>query len=270
MTTAVSTGYLTPGAQIQQFCNSITSLFSSLTESTDSAFKRVHLTKYDANGNIRFYDKKERVIDPVTGESSVVTKQISDLTYIEDQITGELYLDEPQHSVAFKSFLVALATPLYTIAKMSWHTFKTPLEMSGIALHSIAPIGQLFYSGNFCEAAKDTQRAFVQIFEVFGTGLFEIVKAPLFALGCELAALYGIFKPYHGRKYEALIENAWQQGSSHKLDFRNINAREGESCLKAFFKDIQESRPFYLAHCFQVRGNIQDPLMRVTARDPLL
>ena len=39
-------------------------------------------------------------------------------------------------------------------------------------------------------------------------------KVPLFALGCELAALYGLFKPYHGRKYEALIENAWQHGAS--------------------------------------------------------
>lgn len=268
MATAASTSYLTPSAQIQQLCNAITSLFGSLTESTDSAFQRVHVTKRDASGNIRFYEKKETVIDPNTGASTVVTTQISDLTYIEDVKTGELYRDEPTYTVATKCSLTALGIPFYAIAKMGWHTAKTPLQIGSIAISAIGRVGQLFFSGNFCEAAKEAQREIVQIFEVLGTGLFEIVKAPLFALGCELAAIYGIFKPYHGRKFEALIENAWQQGVSQKLDFRNVAARPDENCLTAFFKYVRDSHPFYLAHCFQVRGSTRSPLVTVTARNP--
>ena len=265
MTTAVSTTYLTPCAQIQQVCNAIGSLFSSLTESTDAAFKRVHVTKKDENGNIRLFDKKEKVIDPQTGASRVVITKISVLTYIEDVKTGELYLDETPCIVSTKCALVTLVMPVYAVAKRGWHVLKTPLEIGCIAVETL----QHFFSGDVCEAAKRVPRKIIQIFEVLGTGLFEFIKAPLFMLGCELAAIYGIFKPYHGRKFEALIENAWQCGASHKLDFRKINARPNENCLTAFVKDVLEPRPFHLAHCFQVRGSTRDPRVTVTSSSPL-
>lgn len=269
MTTAISSNYLSPGAQIQQFCSSIASLIGSVAESTDSAFKRVNVTKRDANGSTRLYNASETVIDQHTGVSTVVMRQVSELTYIEDVKTGELYVDESACSIATKCSLIALVLPIFTLGKMGWHVAKTPLEIGSIAISAISNIGQLFAAGSLWEAAKEAQCEIFHIFEVLSNSLFEVVKAPLFALGCEFVAIYGIFKPYHGRKFEALIENAWQQGASQKLDFRNIPARPGESCLTAFFKDVLEPRPFYLAHCFQVRGNTRDSLITVTARNPL-
>lgn len=261
MATTAASNYLSPFAQARKFFNTASDLLSSLTESTDSAFKRVKVTKRDESGNIRFFNVK----DPDTGE----TRSVSELTYIEDIKTGDLYLDEPTYTVATKCFCVVLGMPFYTVGKMVWHAVKTPLEIGSIAIDAILKVGQLFLSGNYTEGAKEAYCTLQRTFEVLSTGLFEIKKAPFFGLGCALTALYGVFKPYHGRKFEALLENAWQQGSSHKEDFRNVPARPDENCLTAFVKDLRDSHTFYLAHCFQIRGNIRNPLITINSREPL-
>lgn len=259
MTAVSPAGRLSPYSQVQQFCSSLWSLANSVCESTDTAFRRVHVMKRGADGNIKLYDVK------VDGE----TRRVGVLSYIEDIKTGNMYLDEPGYIVSFKCALIALGMPLYTTGKMAWHLFKTPIEITAIAIDTIVRVGQLLVRQRLQEGATEMRRGLFQIADTFGTGLFEIIKAPLFGLGMELAALYGIFKPHHGRKFEAMVESAWQKGASYKDDFRNIPPRENETCWEAFMKDIKEARPFYLAHCFQVRGNTAEPRVIVIRRDAL-
>lgn len=261
--------YLNPCAQIQQFCNSLCSIVGTVCESAHSAFGHVQVIKYDEQGNIKFYNKKEKVLDPDTGQTKFVTKKESIRTYIEDLKTGKLYMDEEWYVVSMKCAAIALGMPFFTIGVMSWQLAKTPIQVAIIAIKTITEVGKLFCSGQCHEALKECGRGAAQVAETVGTGLYEIVKAPLFGLGCELAAIYGVFKPFHGRKIESDIEYAWQHGASFKEDFRLIPARPDEDCLTAFVKDIQSDHPFFLAHCFQARGNVNDRCFAVVGRSPL-
>ncbi len=269
MTTAILPTRIDPFTQLQQFCTSIGSLLGSVVESTDSAFRRVEVQKKDSDGNIKFYDKAETIVDPDTGEKKVVTKKVSVLHYIEDVKTGELYVNDSRFAVAVKCAGIALGTPFYAFGKICWYLIKTPIDIGVIALDSIAKIFSHVCLGRLYEASSEAQRSFIQMAQTLGTGLFEVVKAPLFALGNELAAIYGLFKPYHARKFEAIIEKAWQQGASYKEDLRKVPARPGENDWTSFVKDVQDAHPFYLAHCFQVRGNVNGPGITVIRRDKL-
>ncbi len=217
--------------------------------------------KRDEDGNIKLYDRKNR-------ETGTWDK-VGVLSYVEDVKTGNMYLDESYEALVVKCALVAFAMPFYTFGEMSWHLCKTPLEATLIALDTLAKVGGQLAFCHFYEGAIEILHGFSQVTETIGSGIFEIVKAPIFGLGVELAALYGVAKPFHGRKFEALIENAWKKGASYKDDFRNIPARPNESCWQAFVQDIKGSHPFYLAHCFQVRENVNDPRIIVIRRESL-
>lgn len=252
-------GNLSPYAQIEQYCTALGSILPTLWERTDEAFKRVHVQLLDEDGNIRSFIHR----DARTGEKRTVFTQI----YIEDVKTGDLYVNDSDGLVAFKCFLIFFGMPFYTVGAMSWHAAKAPIMCVTIILDTIYQVGQQIVLGRADECSVEMRHGFSQLPDVLGNGLFEIVKAPIFALGIELVALYGILKPYQARKYEALIENAWQKGASYKDDFRRIPAREGENCWEAFVKDVSASCPFYLADCFQVRNNLNNPLTRLVSRE---
>lgn len=253
---------LSPYSQCAQFGCALISILSSLCERTDSAFQRTLIHKTDDLGNIKFYDKK----DPVTG--AVIKTNV--LSCIEDKQTGDMYLDEPMHAVAFKCASIALGLPFYAAGAMLWHTVKIPLDLTVIALNTLyETIGNCLATGSLAEMGTVLLKGATQAADAFGYHIYEVVKAPIFALGCEFAAIYGIVKPYHGRKFEAMIENAWQRGASYKDDLRKIPAREGEDCWDAFVKDIQAADTFYLAHCFQPRENTHNSSVQVLCRNPL-
>jgi len=259
--TSIQSESLSPFDQFQQLLYSVGSVFNSLCERTDAAFQRVHVMKKDENGSIKLYDVK----DKITGE----TNRTAILTYIEDVKTGELYMDEEAHVVAFKCALVVLGMPFYTLGKMVWHAVKTPLEIGALALNILAEAGSDFAQGKLYEGSTLLRKGLIQSSEKLGNGVYEIIKSPIFGIGAAFGGICGVIKPFRGRTIEARVENAWQNGVSHKNDFRNIPPRAGENCLQAFFKDVLDSRPFYLAHCFQIRGNTHDPSVTVIRRSPV-
>ena len=268
MTAVTESSYIGPCSQIQELCVAIGSLLYSLVESTDSAFRRVTVEKKDEAGQAKTYN----VIHTAVGASGVaetVTEQVTQLTYIEDVKTGEMYVDESQFIVACKCACVALGLPFYTIGKICWHVVQTPIRIAMTAYETIVQIGKDLAQCRFGAAIKTMGHGIVQSVQKLGHGVYEIGKSPVFALGCEAAAIYGIFKPYHGRKFEAKVEKAWQQGASYKEDLRLIPARPGEDDWTAFVTDIKKTPAFYLAHCFQVRGNVNEARITVIKRESL-
>lgn len=268
MSAVVNANRLTPFSQVEQLFSSLASLLSSIVESTESAFRRVHVMKKDANGSIKFYDVKETVVD-ASGHSTQGIRKVNTLTYIEDIKSGDLYLAEDAYIVSVKCACLVLGILFYAASKMGWYVVKTPLEIGVLATDMIVKVGKLLLLCKCSEASAETSSGVSRISETLGTGIFEIAKAPLFAVGCEIAAIYGIFRPYYGRKFEAFIENAWQHGASYREDLRKVPARDGENCWTAFTKDILDSHPFYLAHCFQARGNVNDSRVIVKDRTTL-
>lgn len=268
MAAVTELSHIGPCSQIQEFCSAIGSLLYSLVESTDSAFRRVTVEKKDEMGRTKSYNVASTEID-ASGVAKTVTRQVTQLIYVEDVKTGEMYVHESQIVVACKCACIAIGLPFYTIGTICWHAVKTPIEIAMTAYETIVQVGRDLAQCKLGESIKTMGLGIVQSVQQLGHGVYEIGKSPVFALGCEAAAIYGIFKPYHGRKFEAKIEKAWQQGASYKEDLRCIPARPGENCWTAFVTDIKKTPAFYLAHCFQVRGNVNEARVTVIKREHL-
>lgn len=266
--TAISTTRSSPCTQIKQFCTAIGSLFTSALERSESAFRRVHVMKKDENGNIKTYDRKQPANSASPGSQNTTSKKVSVITYIEDVKTGEMYLDEPGYVVAVKCFCIALGMPFYALGKMIWYAVKTPIEITVIACDTIAKAGQKLIQGSLCEAAIHSKEGLIEAAQVLANGIFDIVKSPFFAIGCQLTAIYGIFKPFHARKFEAMIENAWQNGVSFREDGRKFPDPGEKFSWKDFKRDVHNANPSYLAQCFQVRGNVNQSRVIVVRREP--
>ncbi len=238
-------GTLSASDQFSLWDSAITELFTSLCDKTDESFRRVRIQKKDEAGNIKTYES------------------------IEDIKTGALYLDEPFYVTSIKCALIAFANILNTFGKMIWYTIRAPIAISAVAAESIANAAKEFAMGRCLESSTELKKGLIRSWELGVESLFEIVKCPIFGLGVELGAIYGIFRPNFGRKIVGKLEHAWLNGISYKQSFNRIPPRDGENCLEAFSKDIQSTHPFYLAQCFQVRGNVNDPHIIVVNRFPL-
>ncbi len=256
-----SVGPLSAIDQFFQWDSTITELFTSICDKTDESFRRVHVQKRDEAGNIKTYQSK----DPTTNE----IRQIQTLSYVEDIQTGAMYLDEPHYVTSVKCALIAFANILYTSGKVVWYAVRAPIVIAAVAAEAISKAAKEFSMGRCLESATELKKGWTKSCDLGVESLFEIIKCPIFGLGVELSAIYGIFRPYFGRKFVGKLENAWLGGISYKQSFNRIPAREGETCLEAFSKDIQSSHPYYLAQCFQVRGNVNDPRIIVIKREPL-
>ncbi len=244
--------------QIQQFCNALGSLFTGLAERSESAFRRVYVMKKDALGNIKTYDQKP----PATPQ------KVTQVSYIEDIKTGEMYLDEPGYVVAVKCALIGLGMPFHVLGKMVWQTLKTPLEIGLIASFTLAKAGKQLVLGECKKAAIHAREGFLEADYVLSCGIFDIVKAPIFGLGCQIAAIYGILKPFHGRAAAGKCANALQNGVSFKEEscaYPNFSQLVSWQEFKSYFHNLQFS---YLAPCFQVRGNVGNPRIIVVRREP--
>lgn len=142
-------------------------------------------------------------------------------TYDLEKSTGDLYWNETKVSLVIKSALIFVVTPLYTMGVITWH------------------VGRAFIS--------DTK-----------SHLYEVIKAPLFALAVMGTVACAPLAPYRVRKWEAQIEHKWQNQVSYRDDFRQ-KEDPTLNCWDNFKYGIEHSQAFYLAWCFQKRGNISDP-----------
>lgn len=115
--------------------------------------------------------------------------------YLTDMTTKRKYYNESKAWVGFKCFYLTLRTP---IVQSIFSVVFTALKIIDLVRfsHFISDKeGEKSYS--FKERLKDA-----------GKDLLRIVTTPIALIGLELAAIYGIFSPYNGRKLYASIERA--------------------------------------------------------------
>jgi hypothetical protein len=155
--------------------------------------------------------------------------------YLADVATGDLYWADSRCVVAAKCLAIQFFNPLYTLGKMTWHLGHLPVAaLKGRAL---------------------------------SWDLWQLVRSPLYGVAVQLTALYGILCPYEGRKREAQVEFAWQGGVSYREDFRKTKYPKEVSGWEACWRGAHDAQAFYLAYCFQVRGNLRDPHI-ILRREP--
>jgi len=114
--------------------------------------------------------------------------------YLIDTSTNKKYLNESKNCVRIKCFLLTLGTPI---------------------VHSIASLVNVVYRilklvsfSHFTGKEGETPYSFKGRLKDAGLDLLRIVTTLIAFIGLELAAVYGVFTPYNGRKLYASIERA--------------------------------------------------------------
>ena len=115
--------------------------------------------------------------------------------HIIDQTTNRKYLNEAENIVGFKCFLLTLGTP-----------FVHPIALIINVAYRILKIATL--SHFWVEKKGETKYKFEARLVDATQDLLRIIATPAALVGLELAAIYGLFRPYDGRKLYASIERA--------------------------------------------------------------
>jgi hypothetical protein len=224
---------------------------TSDTEKAQEAFYRIRIQKLDEKGAVRFFNVK----DLETGEVIGTKSEFSSLV---DRSTGDLYYDEEAWVVWGKCVALTVGIPLYALGTVAWHLIRTPIVVKLTLFNALR------------EWPSATEKMREKLFEdlthipcEIAAGIWGIVKTPFYAIAMEASALVGLVNPHLGRKWVAAVEHAWHDNISIKHSFVTIPPRPEEGCCEACFKDLTFNKPFYLAGCFQVRGNLSDKRIRV-------
>jgi len=108
--------------------------------------------------------------------------------YIIDESTDRRYFNESKSVVRFKCFLVALGTPfVHSVAALIF----TAKRIVGAA------------TSIFCKNFNTQQKL-----ALAGKNIARVFTAAPSVLALEMAAIFGLFSPYNGRKLYASIERA--------------------------------------------------------------
>lgn len=193
-----------------------------------------------------------------------------------DLKTGQRYWHEPMLTTALKCALLIVVIPIYLFAYVAWHVIRAPIAAT------IVPIRAL--NTFLRQPSKDHLRSIglALVWEApknLGKSVWDIVKAPFYAIAMEFAALCGVFSPTKMRVWVGEIEKQWhgvdcRKDSRHywnKTPKDNIQkyCRRMSNFLWEALTDPNSKNTCYLAFCMQPWGNIKDTdIQRVTYYAP--
>jgi len=173
-----------------------------------------------------------------------------------EESTGDLYGllgdPDPGYIIAFKSFQIFLVTPLYMASLMIANLLKVIGDVTSIFWKVLPQIAaDLSQKGIVAALGNAIMAVTVEIPCEIVADLWRICRSPLYAVGMEIACLYGMISPYEGRKWIGKIESNWHERVPYYEDIRSATS---ETCLREIFK----GKIFFIAICMQKMGNIHD------------
>ncbi len=119
----------------------------------------------------------------------------ADPKFLIDKTTNRKYFNESTGCVRFKCSLLALGTPVVhaiaSVCNVAYRIAKV-VSLSHFWMHH-EKASKCSFKARALDAGKD---------------LLRIVTMPITLAGLELAAIYGMFRPYDGRKLYASVERA--------------------------------------------------------------
>ena len=141
-------------------------------------------------------EKRSSILD----EFQLVNKWTHKDKSVVDETTGRLYLNDSEGTVRFKCLALCVGTPIVHL-------------VAGV-LNIAYRVIRLISGFHFWKTVKDEREYDFEVrCEDFKMDVLKIVANPFALIGLELAALYGIFMPYDGRKLYASIERSVYGGA---------------------------------------------------------
>lgn len=218
-----------------------------IQELDDPRWKRVVVLKHDVQGNI-ILNRTDR--------------QLLRTTYIKDSSTGDLYLNDDMVTAATKCAWIMLGVPIYTYIYMAFNLLRIPYDIYQIGKRTLEAFNTEWAQNNVGNAVAALATGIIwEIPRDVVLDLWNVVRAPFFAIAVFFAALYGVcVDAYVGRVYEAYIEHLWQHRVSRRQDFNYIQPPERMNDSEACMYKMQHASAFYFAYCMQIKGNMSDPI----------
>lgn len=167
---------------------------------------------------------------------------------------GMRYVHEEMGVTAIKCFMLLIGTPIFLGLNIFWHALRTPIATLAAPLVSLV---KLIRNPTWIQTKEFVKDLLWNIPLFFIKGMWNIVRAPFYAIAMEFAALYGVFKPIEGRSLIAKIERGWHR-LSRVEDIRYEEKEVDCSLILKVAGDKDFHATFYLAHCMQPFGNLSD------------
>lgn len=184
--------------------------------------------------------------------------------YTLNERTREMWVPDSVSTVAFKCGLLTVGNPLYMAATMVYHAIKIPVDI-------IRVIGQLAVGILFAmefretfprELSKTIEKNFVDVVSSIVKDIWNIIRAPWFALGFEIAAIEGVVSdPFRARVKIGDIERNWNHGITRHNSCA-VQCARMPLAPNVTYEDYQvcwqNTHTYYLAICMQKQGLIDE------------
>ena len=142
--------------------------------------------------------------------------------FVRDTKTSYIYSSDSKKLIRIKCLLLGVKTPLDALCRTLYHVAMTVFRL--IALP-------------FCAVLKGKKRTF-KLLKNSARSLADIFRAPLYGVAGTGVALYGVIKPYEGRRLYGYLE-------------RGLNRQHHHTSLR---------KKYYSAPCFRpINFNAADP-----------
>lgn len=141
------------------------------------------------------------------------------------------YAHEPMNMIAFKCFgLFLLGLPIYFLIYTAFQFVRTPI----VSVLNLSPTA-------------------------FLKQIWAIARIPMYFIGLEYAAFYGIFNPLEGRAFFAMLERAFHDGKGlHESVQYQQDMTFKELCWSSL-KEPNYRSAFFAGVCMQPIGKTNDP-----------
>lgn len=177
--------------------------------------------------------------------------------------TMERYNYEPMDDTRIKcGILAACGIPFYTLANMICNVIRAvtlTFTILGRAIATLANDCSLETLGKFfVDLTYETPMALLKC-------VWDLIRAPFYALGMEFCALCGILSPITWRPRLAAVEREWREfdRSHHMLERFTTDGGvtwkdRSEERISDYFTNRHSESVFYIAYCFQPWGSLND------------
>lgn len=160
------------------------------------------------------------------------------------------WMHEQMGITAMKCLMLLAGIPIYLALTIAWHAFRTPITFTATLIGSFVKLVCHPDGEHLKQFLVGAPLALIQ-------GMWNIVRAPFYAIAMEFAALYGVFRPIEGRVFVSQVERKW-----HGVD-RTKDARFQDPDLDPKFVlkavgDKDFDHVWFLAFCMQPYGTLTD------------
>jgi hypothetical protein len=197
---------------------------------------------------------QQKIVCSKNGNNLLKRIEIIDLN------TMQRYKEKSIQHVALKAFLIFLFNPLLIFLKIVINVFQIAFDFAAVSVSSSVDMAIAFKEMDLFKIFKIYLISKIDLIKYIAEDIINIVKAPIFGFGMQLAAFFTIFFPDVGRKFIGVIERKWNHNK--ELQFDIIKNHHGQKYLLKFFWDTLINRDknvvFYLAPCFQSIGSLKD------------